>query len=182
MGPRGSSNSVTYLVASLSEPNSRVNEALQVSKGIVSKLGDIKSILEQVQSAETTLEKARANKNPSRRALNFLEMGDARGIALRLKLHAYLKNKKNQLQMNKSKLRQELEILDKISVCHYCGGSGEMLSHGYERFGRKIHSTISSDSCEHCGGSGRVELGEEVERIVERSKKQASEYLEESTL
>ena len=112
----------------MSEPNNRVNEALQVSKGIESKLGEIKDLSEQVQVAETNLEKVRANNDPSCEVLDFLEMGYTRGYALRVKLQAYLKNKKNQLQMNKSKLRQELEILDKISVCHYCGGSGEMLS------------------------------------------------------
>ena len=166
----------------MSEPNSRVNEALQVSKGIESKLVEIKDLSEQVQAAEATLENVRANKDPSRELLDFLEMGNTRGYGLRVKLQAYLKNKKNQLQVIKSKLLQEVEILDKISVCHYCGGSGEKLSHGYERFERKIHSTISSDACEHCNGSGKIELGDEVERIVERSKKLASEYLEESSL
>ena len=143
MGPRGAPNPVTNLVASLSGPNSRENEALEVSKGIESKLVEIKSPLEQVQAAKTTLENVRTNKAPSREILDFLEMGNTQGYALRVKLRAYLNNKNNQLQGIKFKLLEEVEILGKISVCHYCGGSGEKLSHGYERFERRIHSTIS---------------------------------------
>ena len=163
----------------MGESIDRVNEALQISNGIESKLVEIKRLSKEIQAAEITLETIRGNEDPDREVLNFLELGDTRGYALRVKLQAYLKNKKNQLQEIKSKLRQEVEILDKISVCPYCGGSGEKLSHGYERFGRKIHTTISSDTCEHCNGSGRIELGDEVERIVERSKTLASEFSEE---
>lgn len=155
----------------MSDWSNRVNDALQAVKYLESLQEEMRTLTVSIGTAEKILVGLRAHKEPELELLESIDMRSSRGYVLRVKLRAFLSIKQNKLQELKSKVRTETEILVKISVCPYCNGIGETLSRGYERFDRRIHTTISSDKCEFCAGSGSVKLGEEVNKMVERAKK-----------
>jgi hypothetical protein len=162
----------------MSELGGRVTDAFLTAKSLLSQNKEQKSLVKTITIIEQVLEDLRANRSPNKTLLDFLEIGPSKGFALRMKLRGLLSIKKSKLQKIVSSMKQDIDILQKISVCPYCGGSGEEQSHGYERSGRRIHTTISLDKCEQCGGSGKSELGRDVEKIVNEALKR----LEESTV
>lgn len=158
----------------MSDPAGRVNDAFQAARSLQTLQREKTSLTKTISAAEHVLDDIRANNELDPTLLDYLVLGSSRGYALRMKLRGLLSVKRIQLQKVRSTMIQDIEILKKISVCPYCGGSGEKLSHSYERFERGIHATISSDKCEHCDGTGKIQLGKQVEKIVEETLKQVS--------
>jgi len=155
--------------------SNRVKDAFQAAQSIEILKEEIINLNKMNEKAEKILEDLGTRKDPDEGVLRSLDMGSSKGYTLRIKLRALISLNKNRLQELRSKMRTEVEILRNVSICPYCKGSGENLSHGYERFGRRIHTTISSDKCEHCDGFGKIELGKEVEKIVENTLRQVSD-------
>lgn len=152
----------------------RVNEAVQLAKTLDSLLDELNQLELSIETASSTLEDLRNNREPDSAKLDLLELKFLTGFALRMRLQGLLQVKQNRMHELKSILRRDVEILRNISVCPYCQGSGESLSHSYERFERVIHKTVQTSRCDHCKGTGVIELGPEITRILEAIRKRIS--------
>ena len=153
----------------MSEHPNRVNDAFQAARSLEAMQKEKASLTETIFAAEQLLDDIRSNKELNSIQLDYLEMGSSTGYSLRIKLRGLLSVKKNRLEKIMSSMKQDIEILKQISICPYCAGSGEKLDHGYERFGRRIHTTVSFESCGYCNGSGKIHLSEDVIKIIKNA-------------
>ena len=151
--------------------SNRVNDAYKAAASIERLIKERDTLTKIINAAEKTLTEMQSGQTPTPENLMLLDLGGSTGYALKLKLRGILKVKRNQIHQIKLNLKQEQSILQTISVCPVCGGSGEFTDHNYERFSRQIHATTSTSICENCDGSGHITLGEEVEKIIRDSKK-----------
>ncbi|MHA1973143.1 MAG: hypothetical protein ACTSW1_09130 [Candidatus Hodarchaeales archaeon] len=158
----------------MSDLTNRINDAYQSAKSLQKLSQEKDTLIQIIKSAEKLLESERNNEPLDPELLMLLEIGAPRGYALRIKLRGLLSIKKSRLHEVNSNIKQEIEILQKITICPYCRGSGEVMDHGYERFERRIHTTTSSKNCEHCNGTGITNLGEEVEKMVQETLEKVS--------
>jgi hypothetical protein len=148
----------------------RVNEAVQLAKALNSLMEEMSRLEASIEAAASTLKDLRYNREPDIHKLESLELRSLTGLALRMRLQGLLQVKQSRLHELKSDLRRDMDILRKISVCPYCQGSGETLSHKYERSEGAIHNTVQTRKCGNCNGTGIIELGPEVTRIMEAIK------------
>ena len=155
----------------LSELN-RDNEALQLVNNIEHLLLEISELEKQKKESHKILESINNDVPPDVDTLDSLNLRYLDGYALRARVLGLLTVAQNKLSEIRSDLRIDLNILENISTCPCCGGSGEKISHRYVRFDQKIDVVVSSKPCEHCNGSGRIELGNTVNRIIEKAKKE----------
>jgi hypothetical protein len=150
----------------MSDASERKSEAFQIARDLNTHLELRSEFLDIINSANQVLTDIRDGNELDLEELKKLELGAGSKYALRLKLKGIITVKTRQLQNIKSSMIQDIKILERITVCPYCVGSGESLSQNYERFGRKIHTTVSASNCEHCEGTGKINLGSEVENMV----------------
>ena len=150
----------------MSDTSQRKSEAFQIARDLNTHLELRSEFLDLLNSANQVLADIRNGNEIDPELMTKLELGSGSKYALRLKLKGIISVKTSQLQKIKSSMMQDMKILERITVCPYCVGSGESLSQKYERFGRKIHTTVSASNCEHCEGTGKINLGSEVENMV----------------
>ena len=148
----------------------RINEAVQLTRTLDSILNDIQELETSIDAIASSLEDIKNNRKPDLSDLKSLELESATGFVLSIKLQGMLQVKQERLLELKLALKRNVEILEKLSVCPSCKGSGEILSHQYERFERSIQKTVHTSRCEHCKGTGAIELGPEVTRIINAIK------------
>jgi hypothetical protein len=153
----------------MSDTSERKSEAFQIARDLNAHLELRSEFLDTLNTANHLLADLRNGKEPALELLTKLELGPGSNFALKMKLKGIISVKTNQLQIIKSSMMKDMKILERITVCPYCIGSGESLSQNYERFGRKIHTTVSATNCEHCQGTGKINLGSEVETIVSKT-------------
>ena len=153
----------------MGDKSSRVNDAFQASKNIEKMLPELQNLLGLTKIAEKMLDELREGKQLEQENLAHMGLESTSSYVLRVKLRTIISSNKRREMELRSNIRTDIEILQKISACPNCRGSGEKLGHGYERFGRRIHKTISTEDCEHCGGTGKMDLGEELEKIVSKA-------------
>lgn len=155
----------------MSDSSNRNIEAYQSAQNIQKLLDEKQKVTRQNISANYLLEDINNSRNPDPKLLNELKIV-AKGYVLRIKLQGIIKMTKNRLTKINYEIKHELDILKTITVCQYCGGTGEIIDQAYERFGRKIHTTISTKPCQHCKGVGEISLGTDLEKIVKEIMEQ----------
>ena len=147
-----------------------INDALQLAKSLETLLTETKELEQEIELASTALDDLRNHREPDQSIVECLGLGAIQGYALRMRLRGFLSLNQNRLDKLKSKLRTDSELIAKISVCPYCGGSGEIIESEYVRNARSIEPRILTHSCKDCDGTGKLDLGEETSKIVESAK------------
>lgn len=156
----------------MSERLYRVDDALQLARSLEINLAKSRELEQTIETVSTVLKDIRKHQEPDRATLESLGVGALGGYTLRMRLLGLLSMNQNKLHKVKSEIKREVKMLDKISICPYCNGSGEIQSHSYERFDRMIYSKVTTQKCENCNGTGKIKLGEEIERIVKTIQSQ----------
>jgi hypothetical protein len=147
----------------------RDNEALQLANSVETTIDEVAKLIEQRRLAQDVL-KALDEDLPFDNYLLELFNIDLDGYALKIRIKGFLTVNLNKINQLRTGLKRDLSILEKISICPYCGGRGEKISRRYVRFDERIEAVTSAKKCDHCNGSGEISFGETVSKVVENAR------------
>lgn len=154
----------------MSERLDAINDALQLAKSLGIALTETKKLEQEIDLGSTVLDDLRKHREPDHSMVERLGLGEIHGFALRMRVRGFISVNQNRLNNLKSKLRKDSELLAQISVCPYCEGSGEIIESEYVRNARSIEPRMLTHSCRNCEGTGKLDLGDETNKIVESAK------------
>ena len=151
----------------IDEIQRRRDAALRSARELLELTKSITSLEQETNSISNMLTKLRDGGKIEESELKSLGLTESHPLMLKMRLQGLLSKKNERLVHLRLKHRDMREMLRKLAICPACEGQGVVARRQYVRSEGVISPQIKMEDCTFCAGTGKINLGEEVMRLIE---------------
>lgn len=151
----------------IDEIQKRRDDALRTARELSEISKSITRLEEETNSASDILSKLKNGYKIEESQLKSLGLTRIPPLMLKMRLQGLLSEKNENLSDLRLKHRNIKEMLKKLAICPACEGQGVVTKTQYIRSEGIISPQIKIDNCPFCDGTGKINLGEDIMRLIE---------------
>ena len=151
----------------IDEIQKRRDHALRTARELLELSKSITRLEQETNSISDILSKLRNGSKIEENELKSLGLIEIPPLMLKIRLQGLLSKKNKSLADLGLKHRNIKEMLKKLATCPACNGQGVVTQRQYIRSEGIISPQIKMENCAFCGGTGKINLGEDIMRLIE---------------
>ena len=150
----------------IDEAQKRRNDALRIARELLELTRSINRLEQESNSIYSMLTKLGNGVRIEKGELKALGITETSPMVLRIRLQGLLSQKNDSLEDLRARHRDMSGMLRELEICPSCQGQGVIARRQYIRSEGTISPQIKMENCTLCSGTGKLNLGEDVMRIV----------------
>jgi len=151
----------------IDETQKRRDHALRIARELLELSKSITRLEQETNSISDMLSKLRKGSKIEENQLKSLELTETQPLMLKMRLQGLLSKKNKSLVDLRLKHHDLREMVKKLATCPACNGQGVVTQRQYIRSEGIISPQIKMENCAFCGGTGKINLGEDIMRLIE---------------
>jgi len=149
------------------EIQKRRDDALRIARGLLELTKSITRLEQETNSISNMLTKLKNGGKIEETELKSLGLTEIPPLMLKIRLQGLLSKKNDTLADLRLKHKDIRDMLKKLVICPACEGGGLVSRRQYIRSEGVVSPHFKMETCTFCGGTGKINLGEDVMRLIE---------------